>query len=158
MQTREHRSAVKRKWYQRNKERILAHYRLHIERRSETTRQWNASHPDNVAAKQHRFCESPQGRESAAHSSFIRRFREHHLTLDQYHALIEKQGDCCAVCNGQPRPNRRGSHDGYHIDHHHVTNRIRGLLCETCNVGLGMLKDSSEVCSAAVAYLSASHS
>lgn len=39
------------------------------------------------------------------------------------------------------------------IDHNHNTNQLRGLLCSGCNLGIGHLKDSMEVCHNAVKYL-----
>lgn len=31
------------------------------------------------------------------------------------------------------------------IDHNHLTNNLRGLLCNNCNRGIGFLKDSKEI-------------
>lgn len=39
------------------------------------------------------------------------------------------------------------------IDHCHKTNKIRGSLCRTCNIGLGMFKDSQNLLQAAIDYL-----
>lgn len=39
------------------------------------------------------------------------------------------------------------------VDHCHETNRIRGLLCRRCNIGLGMFKDNVGVLSEAIQYL-----
>jgi hypothetical protein len=43
-----------------------------------------------------------------------------------------KQRGVCAICGREPRP---GKH--LHIDHDHDTGRVRGLLCFSCNVGVG---------------------
>jgi hypothetical protein len=40
------------------------------------------------------------------------------------------------------------------VDHNHKTGVIRGLLCKTCNVGIGYLKDSPLLLMAAADYLS----
>lgn len=40
-----------------------------------------------------------------------------------------------------------------HIDHDHETNEVRGLLCRTCNVGLGHFGDSKEMLIKATRYL-----
>ena len=40
-----------------------------------------------------------------------------------------------------------------HIDHDHITGEFRGLICLTCNAGIGMLKDSPEILAAAIEYL-----
>lgn len=39
------------------------------------------------------------------------------------------------------------------IDHDHVTNKVRGLLCSNCNHGLGHFKDKSEILKKAAAYV-----
>lgn len=40
-----------------------------------------------------------------------------------------------------------------HVDHCHSTGVIRGILCRSCNCGLGNFKDSPELLKAAIAYL-----
>lgn len=40
-----------------------------------------------------------------------------------------------------------------HIDHNHETGKIRGLLCRTCNSGLGMFKDDPDKLRQAITYL-----
>lgn len=39
------------------------------------------------------------------------------------------------------------------VDHDHITGEIRGLLCSSCNVGLGYFRDSPELLTKAVQYL-----
>jgi hypothetical protein len=38
-------------------------------------------------------------------------------------------------------------------DHDHLTNMIRGILCQGCNCGLGQFKDSVKLLQLAVGYL-----
>ena len=57
-----------------------------------------------------------------------------------------KQQAQCAICGEVFCGND-------HIDHDHTTNELRGLLCNLCNVGIGALKDSPEVCLKANEYL-----
>jgi hypothetical protein len=38
-------------------------------------------------------------------------------------------------------------------DHDHVTGEFRGWICGTCNTGLGMFKDNSELLESAKTYL-----
>lgn len=63
------------------------------------------------------------------------------LTPEQM-AEIKKTG--CELC---------GSHLQLHIDHNHITNEIRGVLCTNCNRGLGHFKDSPELLKKAAEYL-----
>jgi Recombination endonuclease VII len=70
------------------------------------------------------------------------------LTLDSYHAKYEAQDFCCAVCGTE------GPQQAFlFIDHNHMTQRTRGLLCNACNAGIGHLKESAVVLGQAQAYL-----
>lgn len=40
-----------------------------------------------------------------------------------------------------------------HVDHCHQTGKIRGLLCQKCNMALGLLNDSVEILETAIRYL-----
>ena len=39
------------------------------------------------------------------------------------------------------------------IDHCHVTNKVRGILCKSCNYGLGFFKDNKSLLVSAIEYL-----
>ena len=71
------------------------------------------------------------------------------ITLEDYDRMLEDQGGSCAVC-GTEHPGGKGR---FHVDHNHSTGKVRGLLCHSCNVGLGALKDSPEVLLKAATYL-----
>lgn len=47
------------------------------------------------------------------------------------------------------------AHDKYvgHVDHDHVTDQIRGILCGACNRSLGLVKDSVEILQRMINYL-----
>jgi len=72
------------------------------------------------------------------------------LTLDDYDKLIEEQGGRCAIC-GTDQPNCH--HKRFVVDHNHQTNAVRGLLCSTCNTGLGNFFDNPETLLKAAQYL-----
>lgn len=68
----------------------------------------------------------------------------YHLTLDQYYALEESQDFVCAVCKEDCE---------LHVDHNHSTQKVRGLLCMGCNMGLGNFKDNLVKMQQAIEYL-----
>lgn len=74
--------------------------------------------------------------------------KQYGLTIEDYNALLEKQGGVCAICSNVCSTGKRLS-----VDHDHDTGRVRGLLCSTCNRGIGMLRDDPELIRAALRYL-----
>lgn len=68
------------------------------------------------------------------------------ITIADVRAL---QADGCAICGSHKR--LRGK--DLHVDHDHSTGRFRGMLCHSCNVGLGNFGDDIERMKKAIAYL-----
>lgn len=66
------------------------------------------------------------------------------ITIQDFRILLDKQYGLCAVCRLEP---------GTHLDHNHDTGKIRGILCNTCNRGIGLLKDNIFVLKNAIEYL-----
>jgi hypothetical protein len=77
----------------------------------------------------------------------IHLYYRYKITMDGYNALLQSQNGRCAICGDLP------SVKGLVVDHDHITGRVRGLLCDPCNVGIGRLKDSAAIAEAAAAYL-----
>jgi len=67
------------------------------------------------------------------------------LTEEQYAAL----GGKCHICGLEKHAH------GYrlHVDHDHATGKVRGLLCNGCNTGIGGLKHDVETMRKAISYL-----
>lgn len=79
---------------------------------------------------------------SARRTSFLRRLRAMGATeADLANALAEQNGHC-AIC--QIRPVHLNGTQYVHIDHCHKTGRFRGILCHTCNTGIGKFADDPE--------------
>jgi len=81
--------------------------------------------------------------------------KKYGLTLEGYNEILETQDGVCAICE-QPETvvdKRNGHTKRLSIDHSHVTNKVRGLLCSNCNFVLGLAKDSINVLKKAASYL-----
>lgn len=72
------------------------------------------------------------------------------MSWDEFVALLAAQGDGCAIC-ATADPGR--GHDSFSVDHDHATGKVRGLLCHSCNVGIGYLADDPARLRAAAAYI-----
>lgn len=66
------------------------------------------------------------------------------LTNEDYNELYDEQEGKCKICN---------SNLTLCVDHCHTTNKIRGLLCNSCNIGLGCFKDNIDTLKIAITYL-----
>lgn len=73
------------------------------------------------------------------------RARHYGTTLTHLSRLRKTQREHCAIC--WERISKLS------VDHDHATGEVRGLLCSTCNSGLGMFKDSPRLLAAAIIYL-----
>jgi hypothetical protein len=71
------------------------------------------------------------------------------LSIEEYNSMLESQNHKCMICK-TPTENLKRK---LAVDHCHTTNSVRGLLCGTCNTGLGQLKDSPELLRKAAEYI-----
>lgn len=92
-------------------------------------RAWNDAHPE--AAKGYKL-------------------RRRGFTLALFNAALEKQQNLCAICKAdltKLHPAR------VHADHDHETGAPRGVLCQSCNSGIGFMGDNPERLISAASYL-----
>lgn len=96
-------------------------------------------------------CESEKSKEQyTKHRSRVRnailkyRFG---IELPDYNRIFESQSGVCKICGGPPQRRYLS------VDHHHVTGKVRGLLCQNCNAGIGMFKENPVLLQAAITYL-----
>ena len=75
--------------------------------------------------------------------------RKYGIDADQYDRMVESQNNKCKIC-GTDEPRGTG---GWKVDHCHSTGKVRGLLCNNCNLGLGYFKDNIKSLEAAIQYL-----
>ena len=71
------------------------------------------------------------------------------IDLKEYRILLEKQNFQCLICGTTARQNGKE----LAVDHCHKTDKVRGLLCSQCNVGLGMFRDNKVYLRKAIQYL-----
>ena len=98
-----------------------------------------------------RPCELEQQRPGNAQYAHVRRLaRDYGLTVAQYEQMLAKQEGKCAICGELPKTGRR-----LYVDHDHTTGLVRGLLCNRCNAGIGLMQESLDLLQRAIRYLSA---
>ncbi len=75
------------------------------------------------------------------------------ITLKEFNVILGSQGGLCAMCRKPETHMKYGRVCALSVDHDHETGKIRGLLCNSCNRGLGFLKDNPETLASGVEYL-----
>jgi hypothetical protein len=73
----------------------------------------------------------------------------YNITPKQYNKMFKKQKGLCAIC----RKNKKLC-----VDHDHATGQVRGLLCHSCNKGLGDFYDNVKSLKRAGDYLNGKNS
>lgn len=73
--------------------------------------------------------------------------KQYGLTVEQYDILHEVQNGVCNICHN-PDNKRKLS-----VDHNHLTGKVRGLLCRTCNLAIGNIKEDVQIAENIIIYL-----
>ena len=68
------------------------------------------------------------------------------LTPEEYDLKVTAQAGRCAICHELPKGR-------LNVDHDHISGTIRGLLCSSCNTGLGHFQDMEARLEQAASYL-----
>jgi hypothetical protein len=103
-----------------------AYYRRNSQRIGSYVKLWKATNADRVKK--------------------LARFKLYGLSPAAYLELVASQDERCAICRKKPDKILA-------VDHDHVTGKVRGLLCQCCNLALGQAKDSPSILRAAAHYL-----
>jgi hypothetical protein len=115
------------------------YYRAHPEKAQAATRRWKAANKARHQAQQRAWYAA-----NKEWSHLCARLQKRGLTLDQYAAIEEAQDWTCAIC---------GRDGELHLDHDHTSNKVRGLLCQRCNLGIGQFADNPATLLSAARYM-----
>ena len=153
-------------YYQENKEKIF-----------ENNRNWVSNNKDKVKIIKARYRESHRDKLRKDSLEYANTHREQGLvnkrkwrarnpdklkeeklkarfgiTLDQFNELKKQQNNCCGIC-GEAFDKIPNSAKCACVDHDHKVKKIRGLLCHTCNSGIGCLRDDPVLMEKAVLWI-----
>ena len=132
-------SIQRKQHYQDNKEIINArtskYYRENKEKHNEASSRYYRKHKEKISGKS-------RGR-------WLK--DKYDLTEQQYEEMLKNQGGKCKICNSE-NINAK-SKGNLVIDHCHKSGKVRGLLCDKCNMGLGTFNDDIQLFKNAIEYL-----
>lgn len=131
----EARKQYKHDYYRQNKEKVTA-----------KIKEWGERNKDKVKAAR------KQRHQETKHERRVNNLKQLYGIDDtDYDRMLVEQGGCCAICGSKDHKNSRTKY--FAVDHCHSTGVVRGLLCNSCNKGIGLLQDNPEVLKAAAGYL-----
>jgi 5-methylcytosine-specific restriction endonuclease McrA len=147
-----------RKWYAANREKVAEINRQEPARtqRLHAVKRYEARNPtrrkEYKAANREAITE--QNKEYyRRRGQFVIRMREYGLTQEHFEAMLQSQGNSCAICGLQFGGGGKGSSP--HVDHDHDTGRVRALLCNNCNFLIGYCREEPATLLSAARYLQA---
>jgi Recombination endonuclease VII len=78
---------------------------------------------------------------------------KHGLSLEDYNKMLKEQNGVCAICSRPEWMTVKGTLRQLAVDHRHITNKIRALLCGSCNKALGLLQENPIVIQSMLNYI-----
>jgi hypothetical protein len=141
----------RREYYAKNKERIKAKSALYyLENKTRINSLWRKKYKENPEPKKSyakkysmenplkgkvyskTWVEKhPEKRKLYTRNSRIRKYG---ISPETYYEMLEKQGHKCDICKA------KSIRRAMNIDHNHTTGKVRGLLCDKCNLMLGIVE------------------
>jgi prolyl oligopeptidase PreP (S9A serine peptidase family) len=124
MKTAEEKKQYRREQYLKNKDKEKAAREIYYSKNKEL-----------ILARNKKYNkENPDKRKSA-----ILKY-EYGITLDQYNEMFKAQEGKCAICQRHQNKLTRT----LCVDHDHKTNKVRALLCLTCNTDVSVVENRLE--------------
>lgn len=74
----------------------------------------------------------------AAHRRKRNLKQKYSISVETYEEMLKEQNGVCFICSSPPVRRR------LNVDHCHTTGKVRRLLCDKCNMALGLLEDDKE--------------
>lgn len=122
-----------RLWYEKNKGKAVQQSTAWRLKNRDRYRQWQKEYAKREALK-----------------IMNTRLGKYGITLKDYDELLSLQNNACGCCGSKESGNRTGR---FCVDHDHLTGKVRGLLCTSCNLGIGMLGDDLHSLLNAINYI-----
>ena len=132
-----------KKWAAKNRDKIAAYRVANRDRQAKHVSKWQAENRKHYNALQQRWRDENR---AGLRDKYLR--SSYGINTEQYEAMWTAQAGLCAICHMEPRSGKR-----LFVDHCHETLKIRGLLCDDCNVAIGRFHDNPDLVFQAVEYL-----
>lgn len=137
MTKKEQRNAYMKAWYKRNPEKRKDHdrkaYKKFRQNYIDNAARWRKANPVayKINATKHRN-NNPE-----KHKGYALKYR-YGITYQEYTMMLAQQDNKCAVCHEMPSYTLS-------VEHCHKTGKVRGLVCQRCNLAIGFMEQAGLV-------------
>lgn len=135
--TKEYWKEYRRHYYLRNKKKMNAQSTAFMKDNKERVRiyhkNWRTKNPEKAKSSQLKY--------------------HFGITIEDYNIILTRQRGVCAICGSPNRYKKNKKISMLVVDHCHETDKVRGLLCDACNLAIGLLKDDARLMRRAIKYL-----
>jgi len=149
-------NAQSREYYYNNKEKAKAYLKDYREANREKAKAYakvyRKANKEKLKTKKKAWRKANSERDKRNNDN-SRLKRVYNITLKERNLMLKKQNNKCKICKITFCKIKKFRNDTACIDHCHTTNKVRGILCNMCNKGLGHFKDSTEILTNAIDYL-----
>ena len=148
-------SAYEKPYREKNKDPIAAYQKAYREKNKEAIKSYREKNKEaRLAYNKDYYEKNKEARKNYFETYYQEKhkdtllLRRYGITLAEKNKMQDEQGNKCKICyrdfSSDVEPN---------VDHCHTSGKVRGLLCQQCNVGLGNFKDNPLVFIKAAEYL-----
>lgn len=116
-------------------------YLLNKDKVLERNRKWRVANPEKFKEGHKKWKKKNPDKVRSARLKY-----KYGITLEQYNSILSFQNSVCAICH-------RESYRNLVVDHCHRTGIVRGLLCDSCNVTLGLMGEDISSLERILSYL-----
>ena len=138
-------SARVKKYQEDNKEHLASKQKEWKEKNKEGIKEWRENNKEQMIATNKKWRKKNKAQQAAYY-----RKKKYGVSPEDYDTMLEEQNNKCKICLVSFTTLKPHN---IHVDHCHTTKKVRGLLCNLCNVGLGTFKDNTETLTNAIVYL-----
>jgi len=116
----------------------------------ENYEKWKLENPEkykrykeNTNKKKREFGATPEGKLFHRNRSLQDKYG---ISVEEYDKILASQNYGCAICG------RKETTKKLHVDHCHITNKVRGILCHQCNWYMGTIDSDPTIIEKIISY------
>lgn len=131
-----------------------AYDKIYKEKNREQIKLWNQNYykrnRKRLLAYQQEYHKEHALEMHAYHRDYYR-FKSYGIDKETFDKMFQAQNGKCGIC--EKDFDLRAKWSSPHIDHNHTTGKVRSLLCQKCNLGIGNFQENPELLVKAAEYL-----